>query len=100
MGSLGLRCFCTFSSRGRVLLGHLATVALTTKSRRSVDRYGATLIRAFDAQVNPAALRRKVAATIVGLATGPFRVNLPRWREQTERRIGLAERWLESADSI
>ncbi len=83
-----------------VLLSHLATVALTTASRTKIERYGRSLIDAFDTLVDPATLRRKVAAAIVGLATGPFRVNSPRWPEQTERRVALAERWLESAAAV
>lgn len=83
-----------------VLLAHMSAVGLSTAARRQIDRYGASLIKEFDAVVDPVALRRKVAAAILGLATGPFRVNLARWPEQTERRIALAERWLASADTV
>ena len=80
------------------LLGHISAVGLSTAARRSIDRYGSNLIREFDPSIDPTALRRKVAAVIIGLATGPFRVNQPRWRAQTERRIALAERWMASAE--
>jgi tRNA A-37 threonylcarbamoyl transferase component Bud32 len=83
-----------------VLLAHLSAVGLSTAARRSIDRYGAGLISEFDRVADPATLRLKVAAALVGFATGPFRVNLPRWRAQTERRIALAERWAASAHRL
>jgi hypothetical protein len=46
---------------------------------------------------DPAQVRLSAAAVIVGLATGPFRVQQPSWPEQTRRRIDLAEAWMESA---
>ncbi len=82
------------------LLAHMSAVGLSTAARRQIDKYGATLIRDFDRVVDPRILRQKVAASIVGLATGPFRVNMARWPQQTERRIALAERWLSSAEGI
>lgn len=82
------------------LLAHMSTVGLATAARRHIDRYGASLIREFDKSVDPRALRLKVAAAVLGLATGPFRVNLPRWQAQTERRVALAERWVASATDI
>lgn len=83
-----------------VLLAHMSSVALTTSARRRIDRYGAELIKEFDARVDPVALRRKVAAAVFGLATGPFRVGLARWPAQTERRIALVEQWIESAHAV
>ena len=88
------------SSDLAVLLAHMSTVGLSTAARRQIDKFGAELIKEFDTVVDPAALRRKVAAAILGLATGPFRVNLARWPTQTERRIALAERWIASADQV
>ena len=88
------------SSDLAVLLAHMSTVGLSTAARRQIDRYGAELIREFDTVVDPAFLRRKVAAAILGLATGPFRVNVARWPTQTERRIALAEQWIASADHV
>jgi hypothetical protein len=38
-------------------------------------------------------LRPRVAAVLVGLATGPFRVQQDRWPEGTVARLGLAEEW-------
>ncbi len=82
------------------LLGHLASLSLTSPARRNIDRYGASLIAEFDRLVDPRGLRTAVAAVVLGLATGPFRVQLSRWVTETERRVALAERWLETADAL
>jgi hypothetical protein len=79
------------------LVGHLSTLALTSSRRPAVEHYAAGLLAGFDATVNPARLRREVAAVVLGLATGPFRVLERGWPAGTERRVSLAEQWLESA---
>lgn len=38
----------------------------------------------------------RVASTLLGLATGPFRTQRAGWRERTRQRIDLAEHWLTS----
>ncbi len=80
-----------------MMLGHLASLALASKAGHNIDRYGASLISAFDETVDPHDLRLRTAAAILGFATGPFRVQEPSWRTATERRITLAERWVDSA---
>lgn len=79
------------------LIGHLSALAASSSRRASVERYAAQLLAGFDAMVDPARLRREVAAVVLGLATGPFRVQQPRWTAETQRRVTLAERWLASA---
>jgi hypothetical protein len=81
------------------MLGHLATLSLTEPSRRNIERYGAELIREFDTQVDPVGLRLRVAGVVLGLATGPFRVQSQRWPAETEQRVALSERWIDSAES-
>jgi aminoglycoside phosphotransferase (APT) family kinase protein len=78
-------------------LAHLSVLALGSPRRGGFDRYGASLIRIFDRIVDPVGLRLRVAASIVGFATGPFRVQLDDWRGATADRIALAERWLDAA---
>ena len=47
----------------------------------------------------PSELRRRVAAVIIGMATGPFRAQTQTWPLDTRNRIALAERWaLEAVD--
>jgi hypothetical protein len=78
-------------------LAHLSVLALGSARRGAFERYGASLIRTFDRVVDPVGLRLRVAASIVGFATGPFRVQLDDWSRATEDRIALAERWLDAA---
>ena len=83
-----------------VLLAHISTAGLSTGARRRLDRYGAMLIKTFDQLVDPVALRRQVATSVLAFATGPFRVHRPRWVDQTERRVALAEQWAASANLL
>jgi hypothetical protein len=80
-----------------VMLAHLATLALASKARRNIDRYGATLTAVFDRHVDPRDLRLRTAASILGFATGPFRVQQSHWEAATEQRVALAEQWIGSA---
>ena len=81
------------------LLGHLATLSLTSAKRKSMTGYGATLIEEFDNQTDPRSLRLRTAAVILGLATGPFRVQEDVWPAATKRRIELAMQWVDMAES-
>lgn len=82
------------------MIGHLSTLAMSSPSRLAIERYAARLLDYFDRLVDPVALRKSVAAVVVGLATGPFRVLEDRWPANTDARIALATRWLESADRV
>ncbi len=82
------------------ILGHLATLSLISSSRRNLTRYGALLIKEFDALVDPIDLRLAIAASVFALATGPFRVYETNWATQTERRVSLAEQWIGSAHDL
>ena len=79
------------------MLGHVSTLALTSASKRAIDRYGQELTTSFDRLTSPRELRLRTAAVILGFATGPFRVQHKRWPEETERRVALAERWVRTA---
>lgn len=81
------------------ILGQLATVGSIAKNPAPIDEYRALLLDAFERHTDPASLRRRVAAVILGLATGPFRVQLADWPEATRRRLALAREWLDSAES-
>jgi Ser/Thr protein kinase RdoA (MazF antagonist) len=76
-------------------LGHLAVLATTMPRARSrVNAHARRLLAGFDRTVDPALLRAAVAAVVLGLATGPFRVLEPGWRAHTGTRLALAEGWL------
>lgn len=74
--------------------GHLATLALVAPAKGRIGSYRDEVLGGFDAVADPNELRRRVAAVIVGLATGPFRVQEDAWPQKTMARIELAERWL------
>jgi hypothetical protein len=82
------------------VIGQLATVGSAAQSPAPIDQYGALLLEDFERRTDPVMLRRRVAGVILGLATGPFRVLLPDWPEATQRRLDLAQMWLDSADSM
>lgn len=76
-------------------LGHLATLAVAVPRRRArIERYLARLVPAFERAADADELRRATAAAILGLATGPFRVQQRDWRRRSRDRISLAEAWL------
>jgi hypothetical protein len=76
------------------ILGQLATVASVAKNRAPIDEYRALLLDDFGRRTDPTSLRKRVAGVILGLATGPFRVQLADWPDATERRLELALKWL------
>lgn len=82
------------------IVGHLGTLALDSPARRDIEDYGASLMRDFDLRTDPVGLRLRVSGVVLGLATGPFRVQLRQWPKVTERRVALAESWITSADEI
>ena len=80
------------------LLGHLVALGDSVPHRRAaIDRWRGRLEPAFERAVDPVELRRTTAAALVGLATGPFRVQAPAWRRQVRRRIASAEAWATAA---
>jgi hypothetical protein len=79
------------------LLAQLSTLALTAPHRARLDGYGASLIAGFEQLVDSGGLRLRVAAAVLGFATGPFRVQMADWRAATVERVELAERWVQSA---
>jgi len=64
-----------------------------------VSRLGVALQRCFERDLAPEALRRRTAAVVLSLATGPHRVQERGWRRNTRWRIELAERWLDHASA-
>jgi phosphotransferase family enzyme len=60
--------------------------------RRRIADYVGTLRSSFGEQVDAGELDLVTAGTIVGLATGPFRLQRPRWQAAVRRRLAVAER--------
>jgi aminoglycoside phosphotransferase len=76
------------------MLAHLSVLALHSTRPEPARRYGATLLAAAETRYPRVQLRSRIAAAVLGLATGPFRVQQDRWREHTHARLALTEQWL------
>lgn len=77
------------------LCAHLSVLGLVTDRPKAVKRYGAAVLAHAEARFDRADLRARIAAAIVGLATGPFRVLEANWPQGTARRLDLARAWLD-----
>lgn len=87
------------SSDFATLIGQLATLALMADNPAPLDEYTMRLLEDFDRRTDPAVLRARVAFVVVGLATGPFRVQTADWPEDTIRRLELALRWVSGQET-
>lgn len=76
---------------------HLSVLALLTDRPGRYERYGAALLAVAERQAPGAELRRRIAAAVLGLATGPFRWRERDWTGRTIRRLDLAREWLDGA---
>jgi aminoglycoside phosphotransferase len=77
---------------------HLSVLAQMSDRPRHVKRFGAALLAQAEDRHPRAVLRRRVAAAVIGLATGPFRVMETNWANNTNRRLDLAAEWLAGVD--
>ena len=83
------------------LLGHLSVLTLIAPERATaISGLGAHYLAAFERTVDPVDLRYRVAAVVLSLATGPYRVQDSGWRRATRVRLELVERWLDSARTL
>lgn len=81
------------------LVGQIATLTLLLPDPQPAQSYLEILIDDFDTRIDPEALRARTGYVILGLATGPFRVQLADWPHETMQRLELARRWVEAAAS-
>ncbi len=82
------------------MLGHLDVRRAGGHHAQRIGEYAGTLLRTWDRVVDPADLRRRVAAVVLGLATGPFRVQRAEWPTATAHRIEMAQRWVDSVRRV
>lgn len=83
------------------LIAHLSALEMAVpRARVQVRAYSEAIVRASDRLADPDDLARRVAATCIGLATGPFRVQQPHWRAETLRLLALAQRWAARAERV
>lgn len=81
------------------LLGHLAVLDQSMPVA-PVRSFASRLIQHCDRVLDPIDLRLRVAAVVLGLATGPFRVQRANWPALTRARLDLAGRWCASAARV
>lgn len=79
------------------MLGHLALWEQLSRQPQRVNWLARRLMARWDRLVDPVDLRRRVAAVLLTLAPGSFRVQAADWPAATLARIALAEKWLASA---
>lgn len=80
------------------LVAHLRFRALTSGDRRTTEYADATRTAVL-AGHDPADVDRHVAAVLVGLATGPFRIQQPDWVATTGEVLDLVEAHLDAAEA-
>lgn len=81
------------------VIGHLRYRAGTAVDGTgpAIDRYADELWRGFTVRTDPVELDTVTAAVLVGLATGPFRIQQDDWATVVRGRLDLAERLLDTA---
>jgi hypothetical protein len=73
-------------------IGHaIALGELTPDARPHVDQYASRVHHHVGGLVDRQELDRRVAAALIGLATGPFRSQMQSWPEQVSNVLSLAE---------
>lgn len=80
-----------------VMLGHLALWETMSTQPARVRAYARELLAVWDRLYDQRDIRRRAAAAIFTLASGPFRVQTLDWPGETASRIALAQTWLDSA---
>lgn len=80
-----------------VMIAHLFLWATLSSQRARVIDYATRLLAQWDAVLDPVDLRKRVAARLMGLASGPFRAQADDWPIQVSLRIDLAAAWVQSA---
>jgi Ser/Thr protein kinase RdoA (MazF antagonist) len=80
------------------LVGHLRFRAASSADPR-VDDYAVRVRNAFSDEFDDADVDRHVAAVLVGLATGPFRIQQERWEATTRQVLDMIEHHLVRADA-
>src|SRR5690606_34941354 len=80
-----------------VMIGHLALWQTMSSQAERAGSYLAGLLEVWDETHDPSDIRRRAAATLLTLATGPFRVQTADWPGETRARVALAHEWLDRA---
>jgi hypothetical protein len=81
------------------LCAHLSVLALVADHTKVIKRYGSELLAHAEGRFDPVDVRTRIAAAVIGLATGPFRVLERNVVASTARRLELARQWLDGTAS-
>ena len=82
------------------LLGHLVVWERLSPDPQRVRAYARDVLALADRRAAPSQVRLRVAAVVLALATGPFRVQSPAWPAETVQRIALATEWFGSSRNL
>jgi aminoglycoside phosphotransferase (APT) family kinase protein len=85
------------SNEWATLLAHLSALALDTTGRETSAGYADAILAHAERRVTAIQLRHRTAAALLGLATGPFRLQHPQWPEHTIALLDLAMKRLTRA---
>ena len=80
------------------LVAHLRFRALTSGDQR-IDAYATAVRSALSANYDDSDVDLHIAAVLVGLATGPFRIQQPEWAATTERVLDLIDHHVSAIDA-
>ena len=73
------------------LIAHMSTISgMSASQTAGVHALLRSWVPVFDERVDPIELRLRASAVVVSLATGPYRVQAPTWREETLAMIDAA----------
>lgn len=79
------------------MLGHLSIWADMSGQSGRVRALGSALLRGWESSLDPVDLRLRTAATVLSLASGPFRVQSAAWPSEVADRLAIAEAWASGA---
>ncbi len=85
------------SDEWATLLAHLSALALDPAGRETATAYADAILAHAERRVPPKQLSLRTAAALLGLATGPFRLQHPQWPEHTIAVLDFAMTWLARA---
>jgi aminoglycoside phosphotransferase (APT) family kinase protein len=82
-------------------VGHaIALGELTSEARAHIDGFTSRLRHHLDGLVDRREFDRRVAAALIGLATGPFRSQMPFWNERVGDVLRLAEGFMPDENTL
>lgn len=82
------------------MLGHLSAAQGMSRQGSRVAGFGAAMLAQWARDLDPVDIRLRTAATVLTLAPGAFRSQVPDWPAEVMRRVELAAAWVDSAGTV